>query len=82
MAQISLYVDDETLVHLKERAAREGKSVSRLTAEIIEADRRSSAWPDGWFDLYGSSPSFPYPDDAAIDPSLDEACDWFVGAGK
>lgn len=37
----------------RERAAAQGKSVSRLTAEILEADRRSSAWPRGWLDLAG-----------------------------
>ena len=69
MAQISLYVDDEVLDELKERAAREGKSVSKLTAEIIEADRRSSAWPEGWFDLCGCmalDDSFVEPPDTPI----------------
>lgn len=78
MAQISLYVDDDVLTGLKERAAAQGVSVSRLTAQIIEADRRSSAWPEGWFDLYGSVPDFPDIDDSILEPSLDDACDWFV----
>ena len=49
MAQISFYVDDGVLDSLKQRAAAEGISVSKLTARIIEADRCSSVWPDGWF---------------------------------
>ncbi len=64
MAQLSLYVDDAVLASLKERAAWEGKSVSKLTAEIIEADRRSSVWPEGWFDLAGCLAD----DDSFVEP--------------
>lgn len=79
MAQISLYVDDGVLDSPKQRAAAEDISVSKLTARIIEADRCSSVWPNGWFDLYGSVSGFPDTDDSILDPSLDDACDWFVG---
>ena len=70
MAQISLYVDDDVLASLKERAAARGVSVSRLTSQIIEADRRSSTWPEGWFDLAGclaDDASFVEPPDTPLD---------------
>ena len=44
MAQITLYLDEETAHHLKKTAAAAGKSQSQWVAELIRSRIRSE-WP-------------------------------------
>lgn len=74
MAQLSLYVGEETLGSLREEARRAGVSISKYAATILEARSRGCGWPAGWGELFGSSPDFPSVEQirAGADDSLDD----------
>lgn len=61
MAQITLYVDDETQARLRDAAARRQVSQSQFVADLI---RRATAdnWPDEVLALAGSVSDFPTTD--------------------
>ena len=77
MPQLSLYLDDQTMETLRNDAAREGTSLSKHARHLI-SNNASSAWPAGFWDLYGSidDPTFVRPPDEPYD--LDDPCDFFV----
>lgn len=56
MAQLSLYIDDETMEGLRLDAAARGESLSKYVRQMLSArpQQRGSRWPVGFFDLYGS----------------------------
>jgi len=70
MPQLSLYIDQETLDRVTERAGSENVSVSKLVTTILARDL-SDTWSQEFLDTYGSiqDPTFVVPDE--IDPSLD-----------
>ena len=71
MPQLSLYLDEDSMRLLRERAGEEGVSLSRYAGAAIEERVASSGWPEGYWGLYGSidDESFSVPDD--LDFSLD-----------
>lgn len=54
MAQVTIYIPDDLAVGLKERAKREGKSLSAYVAEIARREVAPDAWSDAFLRLYGS----------------------------
>ncbi len=74
MAQLSLYMTEEDMASLKREAKTKGVSVSAHAREIlsnrhqVERNGWENGWPPGFFDLYGSAPDFPQPEDMQPDP--------------
>jgi hypothetical protein len=55
MAQLTIYLDDETQRKAKKAAVREGKSLSRWAREnLSRAADEGRTWPKGYFALFGS----------------------------
>lgn len=65
MAQITLYLDDDTDALLTRAAADAGLSKSRWVAELIRR-HGSDAWPPACLTLAGAFPDFPLRDDATM----------------
>ena len=53
MPQLSLYLEDDTMDILRQDATREGVSLSKHASRVIR-ENNVSAWPKGFFDLYGA----------------------------
>lgn len=53
MPQISLYIDDDTLKKISNRAKREGQSISKWVKEKI-SESITKDWPADYFTLFGS----------------------------
>lgn len=53
MAQLSLYLEEETMDLLRKKAVLANVSLSKYVAKLIRSDV-SSGWPMGYWDLYGS----------------------------
>lgn len=71
MPQLSLYVTDENLALLRERAKQSGMSMSKYANQLIEKDAQSAGWPQGFWGLYGAwEGPFELPDDP---PPSDDA---------
>lgn len=76
MAQLTIYLDEESHRLVEEAAAREGSSLSRWARIRLVAAATPRGWPEGFFALFGSvrDESFEAPaeldwnDDAARDP--------------
>ena len=49
MPQLHFYVQEETAEELRKRAERQGISLSRYLANLVQREV-PSAWPDGFFD--------------------------------
>lgn len=65
VAQLTIYIPDELEQKIRERATREGKSLSALVAEITRAALDPDAWSQAFLDLYGSwEGEFPEPEDS------------------
>lgn len=58
MAQVTLYVDDETLRRGKQAAKSAGLSMSAWVSELIR-QRTRQQWPDEVRELAGAWPDFP-----------------------
>ena len=58
MAQVTLYLDDETATNMKQAARRAGVSQSRWLAELVR-QRTASEWPTAVKALCGAWPEFP-----------------------
>jgi len=58
MAQLTIYLPDDTEKKARKAARTKGKSVSRWIAEQI-ADRLEDAWPKAVLDAAGAIPDFP-----------------------
>lgn len=75
MAQLSLYIDDDTLTSLREDATANGQSISSYARSVLanrhaaERERWENGWPPGYFDLFGCSPDFPNVPDLIPDPA-------------
>lgn len=60
MAQVTLYLDEETAAKLKAAARASGLSQSKWIAKVIR-DRGSDVWPPQIVALAGAWPDFPSP---------------------
>lgn len=72
MPQLSLYISDENMTTLRNRANDEGISMSKHVNRLIEQDALGCGWPQGFWDLFGAiqDDSFVEPPDA---PPADDA---------
>lgn len=62
MAQLTLYLDDDTEARLKEAASAQGVSLSRWVADLIR-ERIATAWPASVAELAGAWADFPTSDE-------------------
>ena len=53
MAQLAIYLDDDTAKRLEAAARKAGKSRSAWVRELV-AEQLESRFPDEWFETYGS----------------------------
>jgi len=53
MAQLTVYIDDETLAKVERSARMANISISRWVREKL-SEIVATEWPDGFFDLFGS----------------------------
>lgn len=58
MAQLTIYLDEETERRLKSAAQSAGMSLSRWVASVIR-EKTETAWPQSVLDLAGAWPDFP-----------------------
>ena len=78
MPQLSLYIDAPTMEVLRASAKAQGVSMSRYASELIRDRSDYGGWPAGyWENVYGCLDEELDVDDADLDVSLDDACDWF-----
>ncbi len=52
MAQMSIYIDEETLENVRRAAEREGKSVSEWVRSRLNRSLEEE-WPEGYFEVFG-----------------------------
>ena len=76
MAQLTVYIDDETRQRIEVAARQAETSVSQWVKERLST-ALDTEWPKGYFDLFGSlrrvdfeSPPVPRPEDDATRESL------------
>jgi hypothetical protein len=62
MAQVTLYLDDETRERMRKAAKAAGLSQSRWLAELVRQET-ASEWPAEVRELAGSWPAFPEAED-------------------
>ena len=68
MAQVTIYLPEALARELKQRSRRAGKSVSSLLADLAAGATRTSGWPEGWLQLFGTlDRDFPAIDDPPPD---------------
>lgn len=53
MPQVSLYLNDQAMDKLRQRAAIQGESLSKYVGSLVENDI-DSGWPEGFWDLFGA----------------------------
>ncbi len=58
MAQVTIYLDDETLKRMREAARREGMSMSAWLAGLVR-ERTRRSWPKEVAEFAGAWPDFP-----------------------
>ena len=58
MAQITLYLDDQTARRIKQAARRQRVSLSKWVAQRLE-DRTQGAWPSRYTELFGALGTLP-----------------------
>ncbi len=74
MAQLPFYIDDATLNDLRDDAKAQGQSISAYARDVLanrhtsKRERWENGWPPGFFDLFGSCPSFPQALDVEPEP--------------
>ena len=66
MAQLTIYLDDETEERMKRAAAEAGVSRSRWVADVIR-DKTASEWPEPVRRLAGAWRDFPEVDELRAD---------------
>jgi len=62
MAQLTIYLDEDTERRLKSAAESAGLSLSRWVASVIR-EKTETAWPQAVLDLAGAWPDFPAAED-------------------
>lgn len=74
MPQLSLYLDEVTMTRLRGNSEKARQSLSRYVGDLIRRDEAPTAWPEGYWSVYGalSDSSFQVPEelDLAADGSL------------
>ena len=75
MAQLSLYLDDQTMDTLRREAAEAHTSLSKYVANVLHDHIENKGWPEGWFDLYGILAD----DDSFVEP---EEIPWELDAPR
>ena len=88
MSQISLYMNELTMGKLRDGSQREGLSISKYVARIVETYLAGDqdAWPvEYWDNVYGclsdedaDAMTASVRDASALDDSADDDCDWFA----
>ncbi len=58
MAQVTIYLDDDTEARARAAAESAGTSVSRWIAAVIR-EKTETTWPQAVLDLAGAWPDFP-----------------------
>lgn len=54
MAQLCVYLDDTTMARLRADSGEANRSLSRYVSDLINEQREKSAWPEGFWDVYGA----------------------------
>ncbi len=62
MAQVTLYMDEDTLARVREAAEAAGVSVSAWVSQLVR-ERTRQEWPPGVADLAGAWPDLPTAED-------------------
>jgi predicted transcriptional regulator len=70
MAQLTLYLDDDTEARLKEAARAEGVSLSRWVADLIR-QKTATEWPASVIELAGAWADFPTAEELREDVPAD-----------
>ena len=70
MAQLTIYLDDDSIQRIEAAAAREKSSVSKWVKTRL-VDALDSKWPHGYFELFGSLADGDFSRPAQLDPGLD-----------
>jgi hypothetical protein len=70
MAQVTIYMDDETLVRMRRAAARSGLSMSAWLASLVR-ERTRNQWPAEVVELAGAWKDFPAAEDLRATDGVD-----------
>lgn len=70
MAQVTLYIDDESQARLREAASRRGVSQSQFVVELIRRET-AEVWPDDVLALAGSIGTFATAEELRAGMALD-----------
>ena len=62
MAQVTLYMDEDTLARVREAAEAAGVSVSAWVSQLVR-ERTRREWPPGVAELAGAWPELPVAED-------------------
>jgi hypothetical protein len=62
VAQVTLYLDEETIKRMRREARASGLSQSRWLAELVR-ERTATRWPDAVRELAGAWDAFPETDE-------------------
>ena len=71
MAQLTLYLKDEAHSAVREAAEREGLSLSKWASKHLLSAAKSTGWPTGFFDLFGSIDDESFSEPAELDAGDD-----------
>ncbi len=56
MAQLTIYIDDATLLRIERSARQEKASISRWVKQRLTASLEEKGWPPGYFEFLQKSP--------------------------
>jgi hypothetical protein len=70
MAQLTIYLDEDTVRRVERAAKQSGSSVSAWVKERL-TDALDDRWPPGFFDLFGTLRDQDLERPAQLDPALD-----------
>ncbi len=68
MAQVTIYLPDEILKHVKREAKRRKISVSAYLTSLASRAAKPPEWPPDFASLYGSCPDLKEPEDPPPGP--------------
>jgi hypothetical protein len=70
MAQVTLYLDEDTEIRMKRAAKDAGLSVSRWVANLIR-EKTADRWPESVREMMGSWPDAPTADELRENTAVD-----------
>jgi hypothetical protein len=70
MAQLTIYIDDDTLAKIEKSAKREHGSISAWVKKRL-AGSLAGSWPAGYFDVFGSLKNTGFVRPLQLDPKSD-----------